>query len=476
MTEKAYAVTKPAGVAPATRRRLAPTWLAPLAAIVLAIIVTGVYRQVLHPFIEHDDWPYLLRQDQPGGSSIWARNESEGRWVNWLYWYLLGRNTSIVTASVVFFGSYAAFVWGMVRLLRLSRPVQVFLATFALMVSAMWIQLIYWPGTLSAAMIVAAVAVWSLPWVQRHRVALGAWMVVFVSLSLLTYPPVSALVLFAVIVGEYRSDVRRLLVLGVGFIASYGLGVLLVYGFNWLAFGLFGVDIAPWRLPNPLHSLADLTENVSRYAAQLSALGALLGVAWVVGVICLTWAIIERTTRRSGLILLGAIVILVGIEAGLTVLTGVVTGTRASLWAWPAICLSAALLLKGFRASRLAGLASLVVIALVGTLAWRADISSHQQTQAQYDALTDEVAILMAENPRDRVVKWMPPTSDQTNRPALTATRLSYLLSDRLGVFPLFCTRAECARIEAVAQQNPATNVFRVDDMTVVKIPAPPVR
>ena len=476
MTDKAYAATAPAEVeTPASPgRRRSAAWIVPLAAIALAIVVTGVYLQLTHPFIRHDDWPYTLRRSEPGGQDIFARNRYEGRWLNWLYWYFLGKRTSIVVASAIFFTSYAAYVWAMVRLLALTRAVHVFLVTFALMVSAIWIRLIYWPGTLSASMIVAAVAVWTLPLVQRHRLLLAAWMLVFTASAVLTYPPVAALLLFAVAVSEAGARIRRLLALGVGFVASYGFGVLLVYTFNWLAFGQFGVTISAWRQPNPLRSWADLTENVGRYGAQVAALSLLVGVAGLVGLTCIVWSIADPLTRRAGIIVLAATVIVVALEGGLTVVSGVITGTRASLWAWPAITIPAALLLKGIRWSRVAGVVALVAISVVGTVTWRTDLGQHQASRIQYDALIDKVATVAAEHPERRVVKWMEPAWRKTAQGNMTAVVVTQMMSDQHGIYPQWCTPSECDRISGVAHANPRQDVLQVGDLIVVRIPRQP--
>ncbi len=476
MTEKTFAKPSVAGAeSPAPTRRAPdwPAWLVPLAAIALVILATGVWLQLTHPFIRHDDWPYSLSKNEPGGLNIFSRNKYEGRWLNWLYWRVLGQRTSIVVASAIFFTSYVAYVWGLVRLLALRRAWQVFLATFALMVSGVWIMLIYWPATLSASMIVAAVGVWTLPLARRHRLALAAWMLLFVSLAVLSYPPVSALLLFAVAVTEAGASIRRLLALGAGFVLSYGFGVLIVYSLNWLAFGQFGVTISAWRLPNPLRSMADLSENLGRYAHQFTTVAVLVGLAGLVGLGCIVWTLVDRATRRPAIVILGATLIAVAIEGGLTTVSGVVTGARASLWVWPAICLPAVLLLKGFRWSRVAGAVALMVIAVVGTTAWRADLNAHQATRIQYDALIKEGAQVAAAHPGMRVVKWQAPQWRTKAVGNITAVTVANMMWDQYRIYPQWCAPKECTKIAAAAQQDAGANVLVVDNLVVVRIPRP---
>ena len=477
MSEKTYAEPSSVEVlppAPARRRRSWSPWLVPLAAIALAILVTGVWLQLTHPFIRHDDWPFTMRRSEPGGQNIFARNKTEGRWLNWLYWYVVGKRTSILVASTIFFTSYAAYVWGTMRLLALRRAWQVFLVTFALMVSGVWVRLIYWPATLSASMIVIALGVWTLPLARRHRLALAAWMLLFVTLAVLSYPPVAALLLFAVAVSEAGAGLRRLLVLGIGFVLSYGFGVLTVYTLNWFAFGEFGLAISAWRQPNPLRSMADLVENLDRYGRQFSAVAMLVGLAGAVGLVCMVWAVVDRRTRRPGIVTLCATLVAIAIEGGLTLVSGVVTGARASLWVWPAICIPAALLLKGFRWSRVAGTVALVVISVVGTMAWRTDLDAHQATRIQYDALIRAGATVSAEHPGLRVVKWTDPPWRTNARGNITAVTVTNMMWDQYRIYPEWCAPAECTRIAAAAKQAPGANVLVVDDLVVVRIPRPP--
>ena len=466
---------------PATRersswrpRRTPPDRLVVLGALCLALVVTGAVLQVAHPFIRHDDWSFTLGRHEPGSTAQLIRNLYEGRWLNTVYWYVIGQRTSIVVASTVFVVAYSAFVWGFVRALAPPTRLSTFVLTFAVFVSAIWIRLIYWPGTLSASMIVAATAVWTLPWARRRRWMLAVWMVVFVVLSILSYPPVAALVFLTFVVTELGESTRRLLVGAVAFVASYGIGVLTVYALNWLAFGTFGLTISAWRRPNPLRSLDDLTTNVGRYGTQFASLVALLGWAAVVAAVCVVWALVDSTTRRAAVIVLGALVIVVALEAGLTVYSGVVTGTRASLWAWPAVCLPAALLLKGIRPSRIAGLVALALIAVVGVVSWRTDLGAHRVTRDQYDVIVSDTAALVGQHPGDTVVMWMEPRWKATARGSMTAVTVRSMLYDQQGLYPRWCQPAECASIAQAVQQDPHADVLRVGGLTVVRIPRPP--
>ncbi|MFC7596143.1 hypothetical protein ACFQU3_12540 [Terrabacter sp. GCM10028922] len=458
----------------ATMRRPAPSWAAFAAALIVGTLATGVLLQVFHPFIRHDDWTSTLPGDAPGSVGQFARNRFEGRWLNTVYWVLVGQWTSIVVASVVFFAAHCAFTCGFVRLFRLRHPGAIFCATLAAFVSPIWVRLTYWPGTLSASMIVAATSAWTLPWARRRRLTLVAWLLLFVVLSVLSYPPVAALVFLCLVVSELRSRVRRLALLAAGFVLAYGVGVLAVYTFNWLAFGDFGLTISAWRGPNPLVSLETLAENVTRYGRQFANVSRVLGWAGVISLVCLVWAVLDASIRRLALVALAGVAVVVGLEAALTIYSGVVAGPRASLWSWPAAFLPAILLLKGIGVSRRIGVVALVGMAVVGGVAWRSDLGEHQQTRVQYDAIVADVASVAAEHPADRVVMWMEPQLRKSPAGNMTAVTIQQMLYDQRGIYPRWCKPLACESIaEAVAQQ-PKADVLRVDGLTVVRLPQPP--
>jgi hypothetical protein len=457
-----------------TVRRSAPSWAAMLAALIVGTLATGVLLQVFHPFIRHDDWMSMLPGDAPGSSGQFARNRFEGRWLNTVYWVLIGQWTSIVVASIVFFAAHCAFTCGFIRFFRLRNPGAIFVATLAAFVSPIWVRLTYWPGTLSASMIVAATAAWTLPWARRRRLTMSAWLLLFVALSVLSYPPVAAPVFLCLVVAELRSRVRRLALLAAGFILAYGVGVLTVYTFNWFAFGEFGITISAWRGPNPLVSVDTLTENLARYGHQFANVCSVLGWAGVISLACLLLAVLDASTRRPALVALAGVGVVVGLKAAQTVYSGVVAGPRASLWAWPAAFMPAVLLLKGTGTSRRLGVVALVGLAVVGGLTWRSDLGEHQATRVQYDAIVSDVASVVAEHPTDRVVMWMEPRLRKSAAGNMTAVTIQQMLYDQRGIYPRWCKPLDCDSIaEAVALQ-PKADVLRVDELTVVRLPRPP--
>src|SRR6478609_1517464 len=153
--------------------------------VAFVVTTTGVLAQLGSPFVRRDDWPFLLPRHAPGAVDPVDKVRQEGRWLSYGWWWLVGQHGTPVTAVVVLFVAYALFVVGLWRLFGIAGVLRGVLLGAALLVSPMWVRLIYWPGTLSPAFIVAAVGVWVLPWAAGRRGALVSWLVVVAVLAVL---------------------------------------------------------------------------------------------------------------------------------------------------------------------------------------------------------------------------------------------------------------------------------------------------
>jgi hypothetical protein len=138
------------------------------------------------------------------------------------------------------------------------------------------------------------------------------------------------------------------------------------------------------------------------------------------------------------------------------------------------VCLPAALLLKGIRWSRAAGVVALAVISVVGAISWRTDLGEHRATRLQYDVIVSDTAALVGRQPGDAVVMWMEPRWKATAQGTMTAVTVRSMLYDQQGLYPRWCVPAECAQIAQAAAKDPQADVLRVDGLTVVRIPRPP--
>jgi hypothetical protein len=464
------------------------------AVVVVALLVSDGLAQAVTPFIRQDDWPFLVPAGTPGVSTAARHDLTEGRWLNTAWWHLVGQYGTPTTAALTYAAGYALLVAGLWRILHRAgirpAPLADALLGLAVFASAVGVQLLYWPGTLSASVLVAAAGAWTLPWASRSRAGLGTWLLLVEVAAVLSYPPVGVvLVLFAVVLLR-DAPWRSVLALLVGWVAAFGVGVGVAFTLNWFAFGDFGVLLAHWRQPDPLTSLHALHVNALRWAHATIALWASLWWAAVAGVAAVAFGWRDPAVRPRLQRLLAGLAAVAAMDAAQTVLTGVVTAARGQLWTWFAAVLPVALLLDGRRvlhvrlpggrrlpAERVAT-AALVVLTVGGVLAWRADVGEHQTTRAQYAAIAAAATRLLPDGARPTVVVYQDPALRHTRAGGIMAGTLRMAVrQDEGGVLPTWCNRVECREVAARSASGPVValgRVGRLPDVVGVVVPKPP--
>ena len=419
--------------------------------LVAALLITTAVTQAVTPFIRHDDWTYLLPAHTEGVPDVLGRNLREGRWLNYAWWFAIGQHSTTLVASLGYTTAYAGFVAGAWRVLRLALPrlhwaVDAVLVV-ALFAAPLWVRLEYWPATLTPAVVIAAAGVWTLPAAARRRGWLVSWMLVATLLSVLSYPPVGAVLFLCAVVHLTHRRWRDLLLLAGAFLGGFALGVAVIDTLNWLVFGHFGLEISAWRRPNPVHGLHDLRVNAGRAARHLVSLVTVLWVPAVAGGVCVVAGLLDREVRPRLLRLLAALAVVAGLGVLQTLVIGVVADLRGELWAWFAVLLPAVLLLAGSRVSQAIGVGVLVVLAVVGVLTWRSDIAAHQETRRQYAAIVAEATRPRADGSPPEVVVYQAPAARRTLRGSTMSGIMRMMIRDELGVVPRWCRGDECTRL-----------------------------
>ena len=465
------------GSAPTARRRwVPPRWLVVTAVLVLALVLTDAVSQAVAPYIRRDDWPYLLPPDTPTAAGVVAKNLNEGRWLNSSWWYVVGQHSTAASAALTYTAAYVVFVAGLWRLVRLRLP-ELHWAVDALLgltlfVSVIWVRLIYWPGVLTPSMLVGAAGIWTLPIATRSRLRLGTWLLDVTVLSVLSYPPVGVMLFVCAVVHLGVRPWRELVLLAIGFIVSYAVGVAVIYALNKAAFDYFGLRVAAWRHPNPLVSLYDAKVNTLRALRALYRLSVVVWAGGLVAVAASAVAYFDLRVRPALVRLWFAGAVVIGLGSAQTLLTGIDTDPRGELWAWLAIVLPAALLLGGSRWSPSVGVACLTLLLVIGVLTWRSDVGDHQGSRREYSALVEQATRPRSDGVRPQVVLYQPAKERNTTRGRITAGTLRIMVrAAQDGVVPRWCTPAECARIAAAREP-----VVDLGTVVGVVVPPPPDR
>lgn len=458
--------------APEARHRVSPSrvaWSLAVLAVLAGLASSGAAEQLASPFIRRDDWPYLMPPDTPGAADPLAKVREEGRWLNYLWWLLIGQHGTPVTAMLTYAAAYVLFVLGLWRLFRVRGHAAGFLLALALLLSPLWVRLFYWPGTLSASVVVAAAGVWLLPRASSSRRGLAAWVLAFTVLAVLSYPPVAAVLLICALVHLEDAPWRDVLLLTGWFLACYALALVLVSAFAWAAFGQFGPQIAAWRQPNALESLYDLKVNVLRYLRRFVALWLQLGAATVVGAVALVAGLVDTRVRPACIRVLVAVLVAAGLEAAQTVVTGVRVNPRASMWAWLTVVVLCGLLLSGGVWTRRLSHASLAVLCVTGLLAWRQDIGAHQATEREYAGIVAGIVEAHRTDPGRPVVFYQ---ADRTaDGASITVGTVRMMLYEASGLVPRWCRPAECAEIASRAAEGPVIDLGPVTGVVVPQKP-----
>lgn len=432
------------------------------------VVTTGVLAQLGSPFVRRDDWPFLLPRHAAGAVDPVDKVRQEGRWLSYCWWWLVGQHGTPVTAVVVLFVTYAVFVVGLWRLFAIAGVLPGALLGAALLVSPVWVRLIYWPGTLSPAFIVAAVGVWVLPWAAGRRGGLVSWLVVVTVLAVLTYPPVGGVLVIAAAVHLRGRPWREVLLMSGTFVAAFAVGVFLSFLLNWMAFGHFGVAIAGWRDPHALRSPHDLLVNGHHYAGQVVRLVATLRWSVVIGAVAALVSLADRLVRPLFLRVAAVVAVVAGLECAQTLATGLRTDVRGSLWAWLAVVAPAGLLLLGSPWSRRVGLACLAALTLLGAQAWHSNLATHQDTKRSYDAIIRSAVQMSGGR---QVVLYQSPAERRTTRGRITQGTLRMMFYDQTGIVMRWCRPTECAALAVLASAGP---VHDLGTVTGVVVPAPP--
>lgn len=305
-------------------------------AITYAVLLFINWPQISDPFIRHDDYPAYFGQE-------WAYYEktlSEGRWLNYLWmsreptWpanlaflhYLLGWAIFCASAAVVVLatGTSLTVVSLAAILIALSPQAYLISAWFNTLGLAVWMLALF---GLVTAFVSARSARWALLIIGPVSM-----------LAYTTYPLLMSLLLFAH--RDAKRSIRDAFNLMVLLAVTIVLGLVLMYSINYAIHGVFGLQIADWRLPTPARDLESLLANTLALGAffQNFALSMGYGIAWLSAfnftLLIAAFVVVARHDRLEALYLGLGLAAAIGVLAANGVKEGVEIPVRAALGAW----------------------------------------------------------------------------------------------------------------------------------------------
>lgn len=209
------------------------------------VVLVALHQDLRDPFVYFDDYPILFGWTE----SYYIKTLTEGRWINY-FWQVHAPRPPAWLASMIFWAFWAGYV-ALVSVLAMGRSgsiLGVILIALVTLLAIPTVKIAPWANTLVpgylALLLYPLVVV-----IAPRRIALSA-LVVFVPVSMMTYPGLAPLMLLACAVGVQWRTTRDWVVLGGVFTGAVLLGVAVIYGLNSLAHETFGVRAEDWRTPD----------------------------------------------------------------------------------------------------------------------------------------------------------------------------------------------------------------------------------
>lgn len=362
----------------------------------ILLILLGMYSlgQLTAPFIAHDEFDWLLSGFDQGFETPLSKAGSEGRWGNFI-WAQVSHLLSLKAA----FGLYlVAFSFMCILLARVVSASAGVFGALLIFLSPMTAETMQWPVTQVTGVTVTVLGCLAMLRVQSDgpRRMVMALAVVAGFLFYPSFGPLFLLMYAARCVGDRRSVVLGALV----YVASFACAVLLVFLLNYVFHGTFSIKPAAWREATPLMHGGTLAGNIERYLVWFAAVKhlwpALLG-----GVLAFFFCFRFGIRARQCLALLLFACLLLGIDASLSVVSGLSMPLRSTVWLWLLLCIPVILLIHE-RKTLMLGLLLALPLVYTGATSWAA---TYADTPLVYPAMQRaglEIASVQAGN-ADRV-------------------------------------------------------------------------
>lgn len=433
------------------------------------LILLGMYSlgQLTAPFVAHDEFDWLLSGFDQGFETPLSKAGSEGRWGNFV-WAKFSHHLSIKGA----FGLYlVAFSTMCVLIARVVSPSAGVVGALLIFLSPMTAETMQWPVTQLTGVLVTLAGCAALLRVQSDAQRCLV-MAVAVIAGFLFYPSFGPL--FLLMYGVRCSGGPRSVLLGaMVYVASFALAVLLVFSLNYHFHGTFSIEPATWRQATPLLHGGTLEGNIDRYLGWFAAARG-LWPALTAGAVAFALCIGYKLQVRQCLAMLLFGCLLLGIDASLSIISGVSLPLRSSVWLWLLVCIPVILLIYE-RKTIVLGLLLTLPLAYTGLLSWQSAYSGTRQVYPAMERTGLEIAraqavsagrfddvIIFGDVHANPTLGWL-----HSNR----ALR-NYLYKD-MSLYTKACDEALCARIQSDIDQRREVPQWLIVDRHLVWVLSP---
>ena len=312
------------------------------AAFATLLCVSG-YDQIVDPFIRHDDYPaFLLRPEL-----YYHKTLTEGRWVNY-WWQLRPFSSAAYLNQLIYLLGWAVFCGcTAVHVFGTGFKFYAILLAILLATSPQATEMSLWFNTLIPG--VWIIAFYSILALMLPPLWGAVLLLVFVPLSLMAYSTYPLLLLGICMIrhDQPKTNNSLLLILAV-FVVSFVLGLTTTFALNYLNHGVFGLEMADWRHPNPAKDFASLFGNLPKafqfITGTLESTGFGNGLIAIVHILTLIASAIVLFAKsfREALFILVAMCMGFGLLVAHVLLEGTVVPFRATMFYWALFAVFAA--------------------------------------------------------------------------------------------------------------------------------------
>jgi len=285
----------------------------------------------------------------------------------------------------------------------------------------------------------------------------------------LTYPSFGPLLLIlygASFSGKIKYAIFGLLI----YVASFFASIMIAFTLNYFFHGHFTIQTESWREATPLFSNGTLRSNVARYLLYYDSVKmlwpALLASAIGYG-ICFLKNV--RVQQCVSVLLFG--VAILGIEASLSIISGLELPIRATIWLWAVVCIPVIFLAYSGQFT-IAGIGLSSALLLTGIVYWAGVFENIRSIYPTMRHLGHQIQQVQALNAGkfDSIVTY----GDANANPGMKAIHsnraLRNFLFKEFNIYLRPCKADFCQIIEATREKNQMALPFLIIDRQLVVV------